>query len=312
MAGFKCKFALITCAILTCQLTQPISAQAKPPQAKSIQAKSIQSKSISHQTKTTKIDIQPIEDSSTDIFDVLLHIPKAQRAYEIGDYASALHHYRYVYMHDPAQSQAAIGYADAALALGQSRLAAPIYQTYKMDNTHAQSGWLLTQILLKTVTAPERQLREQLKVTPNDARLWNMLGHILDGKTYHSDARQAYAMAELSGQQAGLSANNIGQSFLQEGNIMAAQGEFTRATRAAPQTLLFDNNRRLSLLLHKEYGPALAHLDKDRAAQLLQDAAIIVSAQGEPKLAAYFLEKSIALNPVYDPKTHQLLARLGQ
>lgn len=302
MADFKRKAVLIISVIFAGHLVAPMTAQAKFIKAKSIKSKA----------KLSKLDIQPVENSSVDIFDVLSHIPKAQNAFEMGDYAGALQHYRYVYLHDPKQRQVAIGYADAALALGQDALAASIYQSYKMDDAHAQSGWLLSQIRLKALDAPERQLREQLKTTSDDARLWNMLGRILDTDNRHSEARQAYAMAELSGQRAGLAANNIGQSFLQEGHIEAALTEFTRASQAAPHNHLYDNNRRLSLLLQKEYTLALAHLDKNRAAQLLKDAGVIVAKQGEKKLAVYFFEKSIALNPVYDPKAQQYLAQLRQ
>jgi len=296
MAGFKIKTALIAAAIFSYNFAAPDIAQAK---------------SKKH-NKFVKADIRPVENSSVDLFEVLSHIPQAQKAFDVGDYALALQHYRYVYLHDPKQSQAAIGYGDSALALGQNQMAASIYAAFKADNPQAQSGWILSQIMLKKTDNTENKLREQLEITSDDARLWNMLGRILDTDNRHDEARQAYAMAELSGQRAGLAANNIGQSFLQQGDVNAALSEFTRASLAAPQNRLFDNNRRLSLLLQKDYALALDHLEKNRAAQLLKDAGVIVAAQGETKLAVYFLEKSIALNPVHDQAAQQYLAELRQ
>lgn len=269
-------------------------------------------KHTSKSVKPNAVDIRPIENSSVDVFGVLSHIPKADKAFARGDYSLALQHYRYVYLHDPKQAHSAIGYADAALALGQTALAAQVYKTTNIDNPRAQSGLLLIGIITKTADNPEARLREQLKITSSDARLWNMLGQVLDTNNRGAEARQAYAMAQLSGQRLGLAANNIGQSFLKEARLSEALSEFTRASLDAPQNRLFDNNRRLTLLLQKDYTQALTQLDKDRASQLLKDAGLIVAQQGETKLAIYFLEKSIALNPVYDDQAAQYLAQLNQ
>ncbi len=275
-------------------------------------AKSTKPSDESKISQTDSLDIRPIEHSSVDVFDVLSHIPVADKAFRDGDYRLAFEHYRYVYMHDPQQMQASIGYADAALALGQIALAAGIYKAFAHDNIRAQSGLLLAGILQNTLKNPEDHLRKQLEKTSDDARLWNMLGQILDTKMRGSEARQAYAMAQLSGQRSGLAANNIGQSFLKEGRLHEALSEFTRAVYEAPKNRKFDNNRRMALLLQKDYSQALLALETDRAAQLLKDAGLIAAQQGETKLAILFLEKSMALNPIYDSQAAQYLDHLSQ
>jgi len=300
MMKFKTSSALLISACLVIGLNAiPMTASAKSAKRKA-------SKKIS------KLDIRSVETSSVDLFEVLSHMPKADAAFKSGDYSAALQHYRYVYLHDPAQSRAAMGYADAALALGQVALADEVYKTADITNLRAQSGRLLTGILSGNIDKPEDQLRAQLNITSDDARLWNMLGHVLDKDNRGDEARQAYAMAQLSGQRAGLAANNIGQSLLKDNRLEDALVEFTRASLDAPQNRLFDNNRRLTLLLQKNYAEALAQLDKDRAAQLLKDAGLIVARQGERKLAVFFLEKSIAINPVYDAQAAQYLKQLSQ
>jgi len=270
-----------------------------------------EAKSKPRKIKTSAIELRAIKDSSVDVFDVLAHIPKADTAFAQGNYALALQHYRYVYLHDPKQDHVAMGYADAALALGQTAIAKKIYKDFAITNNRAKSGLLLTCVLEKTLKDPEVKLRAQLETASDDARLWNMLGQILDANERGSEARQAYAMAQLAGQRAGLASNNIGQSFLKEQNLEAALREFTQASFDAPQNRLFDNNRRLTLLLQKDYIQALRQLDKSRASQLLKDAGLIVARQGETKLAKYFLEKSIWLNPVYDESAAQYLEQLS-
>jgi len=281
----------------------------------SVHSVSATAKNPSHDkqsVKTAELNVRAVKDSSVDLFDVLSHIPRADTAFADGDYALAFQHYRYVYLHDPKHIHSALGYADSALALAQTALASQIYDSLPPDNLRAQNGKLLIGIIEETIENPEAQLKAQLEIVPDDARLWNMLGQVLDQDNRGNDARAAYASAQKAGQRAGLAANNIGQSFLKEGLYDKAQIEFTRASLEAPQTRLFDNNRRLTLLLRKNYADALMQLDKDRSSQLLKDAALIAAHQGERKLAIYFLEKSIALNPVYDFQTVEYLTQLSQ
>ncbi|MEP1230063.1 MAG: tetratricopeptide repeat protein [Litorimonas sp.] len=295
------KSYVVSCNLLACVLfLTPITVHAKDTLKNAAQP------------QTQSLDIRNIEDSSIDVFDVLSRLPQAEIAFENGNYALALQHYRYVHLHDPNQTQAALGYADAALALGKTRLAAQVYGDFTNKNMRAQNGLLLANILDGRIDIPETHLRTYLKTTPSDARLWNMLGHILDKDGRSDEARRAYIQAEAAGQRPGLSANNIGQSYLKQGHIGEALNAFTRASGEAPASHLFDNNRRLTLLLRKDYTQALAQLSSDRASQLLKDAGIIAHRQGEKKLAVYFLEKSIALNPVYDPQAESYLTRLSQ
>ena len=258
------------------------------------------------------LDIRPVQDSSIDVFEVLSRIPKADEAFKNGDYAAALEHYRYVYFHDPKQSRAAIGYADAALALGRPRLAMDIYAGISDENTRVKNGLLLAQILDGQYENPKATLQTYLQSSPGDARLWNMLGRMLDKDNQGLAARKAYETAHHAGQRAGLAANNIGQSFLTQGHMDEALTYFTQASFEAPQNPLFDNNRRLVLLLQKDYAQALSQLSSERAATLLKDAAIIAQGQSETRLAIYFLEKSISLSPVYDKEAETYLARLSQ
>lgn len=255
-------------------------------------------------------EIREHQSSSVDIFDVLTRIPKAKQAYEDGDFSQALQDYRYVYLHDPDQKQALMGYADAALALGQCSLATSLYAKFEDEHTRASSGALICQILSQQSPNPEMRLLAQIKHAPDDARLYNLLGKILDHSARGKEARIAYGQAKTLEQRAGLADNNIGQSYLVQGDLDAALDAFTRAVTLAPKTELFDSNRRLVLLLKRDYSAALTRIDSARASTLLKDAARITERQGEIKLAEYMMRKAVSLDPVYDPRSTLYLAAL--
>jgi Flp pilus assembly protein TadD len=109
-------------------------------------------------------------------------------------------------------------------------------------------------------------------------------------------------MAGMAGQRAGVTENNLGQSFLAEEQIETALTHFTRATLQAPSDHVFDNNRRLALLLQQEYVAAIRGLPADKASALLGDAGIIAARHGDKKLAIYLFEKAQALSPRYNAK----------
>ncbi len=255
-----------------------------------------------------ELDVRAVEQSSTDVFDVLSQFMQAESAYKSGDYKAALAAYRYVYLHDRNQDEAALGYANSALALGQVDIAQTLYR--QLTSEEARNGEVLCAVIKSETDHPEAALRHRLKTSPNDGRLWNMLGRVLDEAARHKDAREAYVMAGMAGQRAGITENNLGLSFLREGRRPQALEHFQRAVLQAPADVKFDNNRRLALLLEKKYAPALQALDGERASQILSDAGVIAAAQDDTKLAFLLFEKANQLSPVYNARIEHYLAKL--
>jgi len=139
-----------------------------------------------------------------------------------------------------------------------------------------------------------------------------MLGQILDKEARFAEARQAYVMAGLSGQSAGLAENNLGQSFLAEGNLIKALEHFQKAVELNSHREKFDNNRRRVLLLQEEYSLALKNIQSDRATQILLDAGVIAMRKDDRKLATFLLSKAQMLSPIYDARLEALLRQASQ
>ncbi|WP_409432899.1 hypothetical protein ACJ3XI_11920 [Litorimonas sp. RW-G-Af-16] len=256
-----------------------------------------------------EIEVRAFEQSSTDVFDVLTQIMQADAAYAAGEYAAALESYRFVYFHDRGQERATLGYANSALATGQIALADSLFKTLKSDA--ARTGQVLCAVMQGTTAHPEAALRLRLETAADDSRVWNALGHVLDADGRGAQARQAYAMAGLAGQRAGLTENNLGQSFLMEGDWDTAQTHFTRAVLQAPGQARFDNNRRLTMMLKGNFAEAISGVAPDRASQLLGDAGIIAARKKELILAKTLFETAQSLSPVYDQALNSHIDRLN-
>ena len=258
--------------------------------------------------EVSDVEVRGFQDSSTDIFDVLSRLPRAKAAYKAGDFSAALMGYRYVYFHDNSQAEAALGYANSALALGQVDLAQSLFR--KLSSDDARTGEVICAVIKGETNLPEAALRARLEVTPRDGRLLNMLGRMMDDKGDHRAARESYVLAGMSGQRPGVSENNMGLSFLSEGQGDKALEYFQRAVLRSPQDIKFDNNRRLALLMQKKYSAALEALDSERASLILSDAGVIALGQDDPKLARFMFEKAQSLSPVYNIDIERRLAQL--
>jgi len=86
-------------------------------------------------------DMRPLTETSVDVFGVLTQLMEAKQAYAAGDYAVAYQGYRYVYLHDSEQSEAKLGYANSALALGQTKQAQKLFRD--MQSEDAKTGEIL-------------------------------------------------------------------------------------------------------------------------------------------------------------------------
>lgn len=252
-------------------------------------------------------DIRAIESDSTDVFQVLQTLASAETALRDRDYLSAKRGYESVLLYDPDLGTARAGLRRVLIATGQAEEAA----LYIDDATSTDA--VLIRVLTERSDHPKAELRTALATHADaDARLWNALGHLQDEEGSFASARQAYAMADLLGQRAGLAENNIGQSHWLAGEFELALASFEQAAQADPRDTRFDNNRRRALVKLGQIKTAIAGLTSEQASVFLGQAGDQAELEGEIRLARLLYRKSLNLAPRHNPTIAERLQALEQ
>lgn len=249
-------------------------------------------------------DIRPVISTSTDSLGELMQLRRADNLRASGQCAAALPVYARLHGHD--ENAARDGYRACAIALGHLPLARSLVTDIMSTDA------ILIDVMSGRAAAPDATLRQALKSAPNDGRLWNMLGHVLDTDGRHLAARHAYVMAGDTEQRNGVMENNMGQSFLLEGQFKTAAEHFALAAKLDPTRAIYDNNRRRALALFGDYAAALSGLNSNRSALLLRETGEMAIERGELRLARLMLRRSARLASRHDPKTATLMTQLEQ
>ena len=248
-------------------------------------------------------DIRTVQTDSTDVFEVLTLLRRAQTDLTHRDYEAASRGFESVLMHDPKLEVAQSGLRRALIALGDIDSA----RAFMTDMTSADS--VIIRVLSGQVDKPQALLTQTLKNTP-DPRLWTLLGKIQDEHGAFQSARQSYAMAGLAGARAGLTENNIGQSHWLAGEFELALAAFEKAAALDPLDIRFDNNRRRALVRLGRTQDAISGLNAERAGLFLHKAADRAVLENEINLARLLYQKSLDITPRHNPLTAEKLARL--
>lgn len=228
----------------------------------------------------------------------------ADDARERQDWSAAAGHYRDVLALDPALDGARLGLVESLLALGRAGEADEL-----LKPGEDRSARLRIDLALGRLAEPAAALEAGFAAT-NDPRLLNALGRWRDDRGEGEAARMAFMRADTH-QAPGLAQNNIGLSFLREGELERAQAAFDAAAGRTSDPHV-SRNRRLCALLRADYAAGLSGLSGADAAPLLREAGAGALARGETRLAALLLERASALSPRFDPRTQALLERLQE
>ncbi|WP_026941116.1 tetratricopeptide repeat protein [Hellea balneolensis] len=262
-------------------------------------------------------EISPIERSSNSVFDLLAPLIEARNFYENGQFEESYQSYSAVFLHDPDNIDVLFGLARSALKIGKNDIAVKAFiRLSKYDLKPGQAleqfaGLVLAETAAGTLENPEARLKQAIKITPNDHRLWNALGQFYDSQNRWDESKTAYGEAHLAGfSLAGLN-NNIGMSYLAQKKYKIAEAYFHRARIANPNQVQFENNHRFSLLMQGKYNRALKNLASAQAGLILSDAGFIALQREEYLLARILLEKSIEVSPRYNEQAVRNLEILG-
>ena len=259
---------------------------------------------------------RPITKVKSQDVDIPALLAKAGIHYKDREYTESYDLYGAALMFNPELSEARLGLGDAALALGKPDAAFKAFDGLTVGAlSDTQKIRLLAGLALLGANGAqsgdtENHLKHVLQFAPGDARLWNALGVHYDKNEKWVESTEAYVNALKAGTARASTVNNLGMSLMMQGRLDAAMEKFEQALQIAPDTELFDNNRRLVMALRGDYEDAVRGLDDRRAAILSNDAGYIAMQRGDKGLARQLLKRSIAINPVYNPKTQANLDAL--
>jgi len=264
------------------------------------------------------LEVRPLTRSTTEVYDVLTQLIQAREAYAADLYERSYHAYKYVALHDKNNVEAALGTANSALEIGKTEEALAIFKNLSAADLDAQysrpvqSGLILSKWQTQKISDPEAHLRAALKAAPNDARLWNALGHVYKRQKHWQEAALVYEKAHEAGySRAGLY-NNFGLMLMAQKNYGGAVRYFHHAAKLAPDNPRYDTHYRTALLIDGQYEAALEAMTDSRASALLTLSGELAIKNDNPELARLLLAKAIDISPVYNAKAEAHLAALKQ
>ena len=269
---------------------------------------------------TNKMDladnITSLELAEHSEIDIEATIEAAETSFKNENYAGSLELYHRVVLREPGNIEAGLGYADAALALGQSEVARQQFQNLRDlqlsdENLEAvEAGLALSEILSGDLDDPVAYIDVATARHSADPRLWNAKGLIHDGREEWLLALDAYVNALKTGEAHSGIINNMGMSLIKQGRFDEAQLKFEQALEIKPESRLYDNNRRLALFLDNKIRLGLKDIPDDRAASLLSDAGFIAMQQDRTALAKMLMKHAIKTAPSYHVKAVENLKTL--
>lgn len=268
---------------------------------------------------TNIIEVRPAEVIQENTFAVDDAHELAKAEYADGNFLPALDIYKAVLIRAPKEyagrQKALLGYADTALALAAAlpEYFGPAEQAYEAIaaqeelSPDMQNKLLAGQILLAVGKGESRDvevsLNKALEDNLDDPRLWNALGRFHDANKNWLAALETYVkamhMAKDGHHPVGPIVNNMGMSLLLQGRLGESLEKFEHACNTNPDIKIYDNNRRLALMLTGDVKQALIGLGNMRTAQIYNDAGYISALNGHMSAARFYYEKAIEMSPVY-------------
>jgi len=252
--------------------------------------------------------IRPVEQQSGSHLDTALTIVKAQADFNAERYDESYNGFQIAALKEPENLPARIGWGNAAIALNLFEKAYEIFsnklglEAAKTPEKHAHlAGLVLAEVATGRAIDEEVRLNEALEYNLHDVRLWNALGRFHDKQEDWVPAQRTYLKALNAGPKARSSViNNLGMSFLKQGQYNMALEKFEHALDLKPQHNLYDNNRRLTLALMNDYTAATDSLAEERAAGIFNDAGYIALSQKKYDIAKDLITQAIDLSPFFN------------
>lgn len=262
--------------------------------------------------------IRPIEHQAEDDLSHQLILAKAQNDYDNGRYDESYDSFQLAALKHPQSLPARIGWGNAAIALNLFEKAYEVFSHHtdlveaSETEKHAHlAGLVLAEVATGRAVDEEVRLNEALEYNLHDVRLWNALGRFHDKQENWVPAQRTYLKALNTGAATRASVvNNLGMSFLKQGQYNVALEKFEQALQLNPDRGLYDNNRRLTLVLMNQYGTATQNISQERAADMFNDAGYIALHQKKYEIAEALITRAIEVSPHFNVEAETNLTRL--
>ncbi len=261
------------------------------------------------------VEIEPITEIKSEPFDAQATLSAAQDDFNAERYQDALSGFAKVLVHKPKDKPALIGSGESFLALGEYQKAAIIFWDEQFSDDEDQDeiriGKILSGVYTDRFDNPQKAINDGLVFAPGDARLWNAKGQYHDRADEWMDALACYVHALGTDKWRSGTINNMGMSLLLQERYAEAESKFSQAMKISPQTDIYDNNRRMSLILSGQLKAALIDIEDNRAADILNDAGYVALQSGKSKRARLLFQMALDTSPVHHVKAEANLARVN-
>jgi tetratricopeptide (TPR) repeat protein len=265
-----------------------------------------------------KDSIRLVERQTDTGLDGVLTLTKAQADFNAERYDDSYNSFQLLALKEPQNIDARIGWGNASIALNLFEKAYEIFSnrlaldTASTAQKHAHlAGLVLAEIATNRAADEELRLNEALEYNLHDVRLWNALGRFHDKQENWVPAQRTYIKALNAGPKGQSSAvNNLGMSFLKQGQYNMALEKFEQAADLKPGQNLYDNNRRLTLALMSNYAAATGDIAPQKAAMIFNDAGFIALTQKKYETAESLLTRAIDISPHFNVDAETNLSEL--
>jgi len=277
---------------------------------------------------STAVDVRPAKITETK-YDAQAALETARTLSAAGHKLESYKAYGVLLLRAPKKYEdrdaALLEFADIARSLGGSdvKYFAEAQAAYDMvsvpaDLTKEQTIELTTgKALLAAATGAddlEAQLHKALALNNDDVRLWNALGRYHDGRKDWLSAQDSYVSALMAAHKTGThqasAINNLGMSFLNQGRLDEARSKFVQAAGMNKDSIVYDNNRRLTDVLAGDLDAAFDGVSSGRAAVIYNDSGVIAERMGNTARARAYYKQAVTKSPTYFQMAALNLARI--
>ena len=153
-------------------------------------------------------------------------------------------------------------------------------------------------------------LDQAIQLDPTLWRAWNGLGRVRDGEQDHVAARYAFRKAIKLKPRMAFLHNNLGFSLLASGEPAYAESALNKALELDPELEVASANLRLALALQGRYQAALAGVDPDDKARVLNNVGYGALLRGDLQKARSLFLDAMQAEPSFFREARRNLAYL--
>jgi Flp pilus assembly protein TadD len=236
-----------------------------------------------------------------------LFLDSGDAALSGGAYGDAIRSFKNALLKDPANTEAALGLAEAHLGAGNLAEAARQFaELTKMTDpavrAQALQGRGIALLRMGEEESARPMLLEATAIDPGLWRSWNALGQTYDVAQDWARARDAYERAMTLRPDEPSIYNNLGVSWLSAGDPTAAETQFAKAVAMAPDLAVAEANLRLALAFQGQYEQALAGVRRDRLPDALNNVGYVALMRGDHEAAEALFLRALEASPTfYEP-----------